>query len=241
MRRLVAVLALILVLVALFMSVDSASVTGKELEGKRVLMVVAPEGYKEEELSVPSGIFKDSGAEVVVASTRTGIARGMSGGEVAVNLSVGDVNISNYDAIVIVGGVGSMKYLWDDSDLRDMVRAAYDNHKAVAAICLSPVVLARAGILRDKECTAFVTAKEELIKNGGMYRDAGVVVSGNIVTAKGQEYAREFAMAVSDVMLNRSSSRPYEMPSPEPEGFGFVTSLVAVAITVVSVLFALRL
>jgi len=237
MGRLVAVL--VLVLVALFISVDSASVTGKELEGKRVLMVVAPEGYKEEELSVPSGIFEDSGAEVVVASTRTGIARGMSGGEVAVNLSVGDVNISDYDAIVIVGGVGSMKYLWDDSDLRDMVRAAYDNHKAVAAICLSPVVLARAGILRDKECTAFVTAKEELIKNGGRYRDAGVVVSGNIVTAKGPEYAREFAMAVSDVMLNRSSSRPYEMPSPEPEGF--VTSLVAVAIAVVSVLFALRL
>ena len=236
MGRLVAVL--VLVLVVLFISVDSASVTGKELEGKRVLMVVAPEGYKEEELSVPSSIFKDSGAEVVVASTRTGIARGMSGGEVAVNLSVGDVNISDYDAIVIVGGVGSMKYLWDDSDLRDMVRAAYDNHKAVAAICLSPVVLARAGILRDKECTAFVTAKEELIKNGGRYRDAGVVVSGNIVTAKGPEYAREFAMAVSDVMLNRSSSRPYEMPSPEPEGF--VTSLVAVAIAVVSVLFALR-
>ena len=237
MGRLVAVL--VLVLVALFMSVDSASVTGKELEGKRVLMVVAPEGYKEEELSVPSSIFEDSGAEVVVASTRTGIARGMSGGEVAVNLSVGDVNISDYDAIVIVGGVGSMKYLWDDSDLRDMVRAAYDNHKTVAAICLSPVVLARAGILRDKECTAFVTAKEELIKNGGRYQDAGVVVSGNIVTAKGPEYAREFAMAVSDVMLNRSSSRPYEMPSPEPEGF--VTSLVAVAIAVVSVLFALRL
>ena len=237
MRRLVAVLVLILVLVALFMS--SASVTGKELEGKRVLMVVAPEGYKEEELSVPSSIFKDSGAEVVVASTRTGIARGMSGGEVAVNLSVGDVNISDYDAIVIVGGVGSMKYLWDDSDLRDMVRAACDNHKTVAAICLSPVVLARAGILRDKECTAFVTAKKELIKNGGMYRDAGVVVSGNIVTAKGPEYAREFAMAVSDVMLNRSSSRPYEMPSPEPEGF--VTSFVAVAMAVVSVLFALRL
>ena len=239
MKRLVAVLVLILVLVALFMSVDSASVTGKELEGKRDLMVVAPEGYKGEELSVPSGIFKELGAEVVVASTRTGIARGMSGGEVAVNLSVGDVNISNYDAIVIVGGVGSMKYLWDDSDLRDMVRAAYDNHKTVAAICLSPVVLARAGILRDKECTAFVTAKEELIKNGGRYRDVGVVVSGNIVTAKGPEYAREFAMAVSDVMLNRSSSRPYEMPSPEPEGF--VTSLVAVAIAVVSVLFALRL
>ena len=235
MGRLVAVL--VLVLVVLFIS--SASVTGKELEGKRVLMVVAPEGYKEEELSVPSGIFEDSGAEVVVASTRTGIARGMSGGEVAVNLSVGDVNISDYDAIVIVGGVGSMKYLWDDSDLRDMVRAAYDNHKAVAAICLSPVVLARAGILRDKECTAFVTAKEELIKNGGRYQDAGVVVSGNIVTAKGPEYAREFAMAVSDVMLNRSSSRPYEMPSPEPEGF--VTSFVAVAIAVVSVLFALRL
>jgi|GEM_PF-160824 len=242
-------LVLVLALVALFMSLSPAPVMGKELEGKRVLMVVAPEGYKEDELSVPSGIFKELGAEVVVASTRTctGIARGMSGGEVAVNLSIGDVNLSEleseYDAIVIVGGVGSMRYLWDDSDLRNMVRAAYDSHKTVAAICLSPVVLARAGILQDKECTAFITAKQELIKNGGKYLDKGVVVSGNIVTAKGPEYATEFAIAVSNVMLNSSSNRPYETPSPNPAAGGFTMSLVAVAIAVavVSVSFALRL
>jgi len=240
----VPILAFVLVLVALLMSLSlsPAPVMGKELEGKRVLMVVAPEGYKEDELSVPSGIFKELGAEVVVASTRTGtgIARGMSGGEVAVNLSIGDVNLSEYDSIVIVGGVGSMRYLWDDSDLRDMVRAAYDSHKTVAAICLSPVVLARAGILRDKECTAFITAKEELIKNGGKYQDKGVVVSGNIVTAKGPEYATEFAIAVADVMMNRSSNRLYETPSPTPAAGGFTMSLVAVAIAVVFVSFALR-
>jgi len=250
MRGLVAgavpVLAFVLVLVALLMSLSlsPAPVMGKELEGKRVLMVVAPEGYKEDELSVPSGIFKELGAEVVVASTRTctGIARGMSGGEVAVNLSIGDVNLSEYDSVVIVGGVGSMRYLWDDSDLRDMVRAAYDSHKTVAAICLSPVVLARAGILQDKECTAFITAKEELIKNGGKYLDKGVVVSGNIVTAKGPEYATEFAIAVADVMMNRSSNirRLYETPSPKPAAGGFTMSLVAVAIAVVFVSFALR-
>ena len=248
MRGLVAgavpILAFVLVLVALLMSLSlsPAPVMGKELEGKRVLMVVAPEGYKEDELSVPSGIFKELGAEVVVASTRTctGIAHGMSGGEVAVNLSIGNVNLSEYDSIVIVGGVGSMKYLWDDSDLRDMVRVAYDSHMTVAAICLSPVVLARAGILRDKECTAFITAKEELIKNGGMYLDKGVVVSGNIVTAKGPEYATEFAIAVADVMMNRSSNRPYETPSPKPAAGGFTMSLVAVAIAVVFVSFALR-
>ena len=253
MSRTVVVSALALVLaqalVALFMSLSPAPVMGKELEGKRVLMVVAPEGYKEDELSVPSGIFKELGAEVVVASTRTctGIARGMSGGEVAVNLSIGDVNLSEleseYDAIVIVGGVGSMRYLWDDSDLRNMVRVAYDSHKTVAAICLSPVVLARAGILQDKECTAFITAKEELIKNGGKYLDKGVVVSGNIVTAKGPEYATEFAIAVADVMMNRSSNirRLYETPSPKPAAGGFTMSLVAVAIAVVFVSFALRL
>jgi len=250
MRGLVAgavpILAFVLVLVALLMSLSlsPAPVMGKELEGKRVLMVVAPEGYKEDELSVPSGIFKELGAEVVVASTRTctGIARGMSGGEVAVNLSIGDVNLSEYDSVVIVGGVGSMRYLWDDSDLRDMVRAAYDSHKTVAAICLSPVVLARAGILQDKECTAFITAKEELIKNGGKYLDKGVVVSGNIVTAKGPEYATEFAIAVADVMMNRSSNirRLYETPSPKPAAGGFTMSLVAVAIAVVFVSFALR-
>ncbi len=205
---------------------------GKELEGRRVLMVIAPEGYREEELSVPQGIFRELGAEVVVASTRRGIARGMFGGEVNVNITIGEVNLSDYDAIVIAGGAGSRQYLWDDNDLRALVTAAYEDNKPVGAICISPVVLARAGILKDKECTAYHAVKDELINAGARYKDEGVVVSGNIITAKGPKEAIDFAIAISEVMMNkgyRPSPSPSPMLTPKPGGFGFGAMVAGVA------------
>jgi len=92
----------------------------------------------------------------------------MLGGEVQPDFAISDVNASEFDAVVVVGGSGSPKYLWDDTQLRNLVRDAYADGKVVAAICLSPVVLARAGILTGKSATVFPStdAVAELTKGG---------------------------------------------------------------------------
>ncbi len=226
-RVLLTAIVLMAILVASAMPVSCAN----ELEGKRVLMVIAPDGYKEEELSVPRDIFIEHGAEVDVASTHRGIARGMSGHEMKVNLSLDDVDISDYDAIVIAGGVGSKQYLWNDPRLIALVRDAYAANRTVAAICLSPVVLARAGILTDKECTAYPAARDEMIKNGCRYTGGDVVVSGNIVTAKGPECATEFAIEISNVMTGPGAS-PVSTQEPETEGYCAPAVLVAFSVVV---------
>ncbi len=174
----------------------------EDFGGKTILMVIAPEDFRDEELFEPKEIFEEKGAKVTIASTTTEIAKGMLGGTVKPDLKISAVNVGEYDAIVIVGGAGSKEYLWDDEELRAMVKEAYNKDKVLAAICLSPVVLAKAGVLDGKKATVFPDkeAISELRNYGALYLDKEVVVSDNIITGKGPESAKEFASKICAVM-----------------------------------------
>ncbi len=68
--------------------------------------------------------------------------------------------------------------------------------KVVAAICSSPVILAKAGILQNKKATCFSEDKMELINAGIDYQDRNIVIDGNVVTADNVHSALQFAEAV---------------------------------------------
>ncbi|MDF2954406.1 DJ-1/PfpI family protein [Candidatus Alkanophaga liquidiphilum] len=168
----------------------------------RILMVIAPEGFRDDELFVPKEIFEEHGAEVKIASITTKPAKGMLGAVVEPDVMISDVSVESFDVVVVIGGVGSKEYLWDDFTLRTLVKDAYDAGKVVAAICLSPVVLARAGVLEGKEATVFPEpeAVEELERGGAIYADESIVVADNIVTARDPESAEDFALAIWAVL-----------------------------------------
>ncbi|MHC1585425.1 MAG: DJ-1/PfpI family protein [Candidatus Syntropharchaeia archaeon] len=190
---------LVILLVVGIAFIQGCAEQGKEdLRDKNILMVIAPEGFRDEELFDSKRIFEERGAKVEIASIDRNIAKGMLGGAVKPDLVFDEVDIDEYDGIVIVGGIGSKKYLWNDEELISLVREAYYGDKVVSAICLSPVILARAGILEEKESTVFPDpeAIEELERHGAKYVDRDVVVSGRIITGKDPKSVRNFALEV---------------------------------------------
>ncbi|MGQ9513138.1 DJ-1/PfpI/YhbO family deglycase/protease [Thermodesulfitimonas sp.] len=174
----------------------------KELAGKRLLLVIAPRNFRDEEFFVPRRLFQEQGVQVTVASSKQEMATGMRGGTVTPDTTFAGVDPATYDAIVIAGGTGSREYLWDNSELRRIVQQAFREKKVVAAICLSPVVLARAGCLTGKEATVWPdpAAVQELSTAGAKYVDRSVVVAGNVVTAKDPQSAEAFAQAVAELL-----------------------------------------
>jgi len=169
-----------------------------DLGNTKIVMVVAQEGFRDEELFVPEDIFSAAGAMVVIASNSTEMAHGMLGGDVEPDLAIFRIKPDHLDALVIVGGEGSKRHLWSDPTLLEKVKDAYDRGKIVAAICLSGVVLAQAGVLKGRRATVYPerVAVAELRRHGATYEDTGVVVDGNVVTAQGPGQAREFAEAI---------------------------------------------
>jgi protease I len=176
--------------------------TETEYKGKKILLVIAQEQFRDEECFIPKQLFEAAGVKVTVAAESTGTAKGMLGGTIKPDITISDARINEYDAIVISGGSGSRKYLWDNKALQTLVMEADAMKKVVSAICISPVVLARTGVLRGKESTVFKSPDtvRELKEHGAVYLDRDVVVSGRVITGRDPASADAFGKAVLEAL-----------------------------------------
>ena len=167
---------------------------------KKALMIIAPRDFRDEEYQEPKAILESEGVKVVVASTVAETARGMFGMQVTPDTTIDEVNPAEFDAVVVVGGSGSQTYLWNNSKVHQIVQALHQKEGLVAAICISPVVLAKAGLLKGKNATVFRTATtiNELQKGGAVVLQAPVVVDGKIITGRGPEAAKEFGRKIAE-------------------------------------------
>ncbi len=173
-----------------------------ELANKSLLMIIAPENFRDEELFVTKNVLESRGAKVMVASLRKGIAKGMLGSTIMVNYTIYEINVSDFDAVVFVGGAGATIYFENERAL-EIARSAYGEGKVVGAICLGPVILARAGILEGKHATVWKGARDELEKAGVIYTGRDVEVDGKIVTASDPKAAEEFALAIIKLLTEK--------------------------------------
>lgn len=175
---------------------------------QKILMVIAPEEFRDEELNIPRHLFQARGMHVDVASTVLGEAKGMLGAKELIHLSLQTISSKDYDAILIVGGMGSPKHLWHNLQLHEIVRCAKVECKVIGAICLSGAALAHAGLLHGKKATVYETPEAlEALKAGGAYYTAEpVTVDGYVITANGPEAAEAFGQAVLKVLQQQPAS-----------------------------------
>ena len=170
----------------------------------KLLVAIAPERYRDEELDDPIAVFQRAGIGFDIASTKAGTCTGMLGGKVQASLPFDRVNPLLYSGLVIVGGAGSPTHLWANKDLIQLAEVFSAQKKIVAAICLSPVVLARAGLLKGKKATLFRTQESlsEMKAGGAVIIDAPVVTDLPVITANGPAAATAFGEAII-ARLNR--------------------------------------
>jgi len=101
------------------------------------------------------------------------------------NASFADINVSDYDALVVPGG-RAPEYLRLNTKVLSMVRHFFAENKPVAAICHGAQLLAAAGVLEGKTCSAYPACQPEVVASGGTFADIDVnaaVTDGNLVTA----------------------------------------------------------
>lgn len=164
---------------------------------RRVLMVIAPSDFRDEEYQQPFQEFKKAGFSVTTVSTVIGEVTGMLGGIAISEKRIKDASASDYDAVVFVGGTGA-SVLFDNQDAHNMARQALLSCRAVAAICIAPTILANAGILKGKKATVWKDQKliSILKERGANYVATDVVADGKVITGAGPFAARDFGKAI---------------------------------------------
>jgi protease I len=187
-----------------FLKAESIRLAKDTTKIKRFVMVVAPRAFRDEEFKIPYVLLTQIGYKVRVASRDTVLALGLLGTALKPQLTIKDIDTLSFDGIILVGGTGAAIY-WDDKTIHQLVQYfARTPDKIVAAICLAPITLVRAGILSGVKATVFEdkATVTELKNKGVLYEKADVVVSRNIITASGPEASEKFAKAIARLVSN---------------------------------------
>ncbi len=167
---------------------------------KKIVMIIPHEGFRDEELLQTKEVLEKNGIEVKVASTKLGVALGKLGAKIIPDMLFSDISVNDFDAIVFVGGPGSVQY-WDDQKAHKLLKKADSSGKVVAGICSAAVTLAKAGILKGKRATVFAGDSQELINEGVNYTAKAVERDGNIITANGPQAARSFGEEIVKALI----------------------------------------
>jgi len=172
-----------------------------DLSGKKILMVIAPNNFRDEEYFTPREVLENANASVFVTSLEEE-AVSVAGKTVTVDFTLDKASVDDYDAIVFVGGPGAAVY-FDNEKAISLAKDFYEAGKVVAAICIAPSVLANAGILEGKKATAWPSEQGNLEAHGATYTGEQVTVDGRIVTGKNPTAAQEFGNKIAEILAKQ--------------------------------------
>ena len=141
-------------------------------------------GFEDLELYYPKLRLIEAGHQVRVATPDGKPRTGKHEYTVAADLSMNDVDVGSFDALVVPGGSRSPEQLRTQEDALRVVREFQAAGKPIASICHGPWLLASAGVLEGKRATCYFAIRDDVANAGASYMDEEVVVDGNLVTSR---------------------------------------------------------
>lgn len=170
------------------------------------MMVIASRDFRDAEYFVPKEVLETAGVKIITASNKSGTAVGTDGGEVKVDLMLSEINPAELGAVIFIGGPGALQYL-DNQDSYKAAQETISQGKLLAAICIAPAILAKAGVLEGKKATVWTSVMDKsavkiLEDNGAIYEDKPVVIDGKIVTGSGPAAAKEFGETIKGLLTS---------------------------------------
>ena len=152
------------------------------------VLILATNGFEQDELLVPQRKLQEAGAQVDVVSPEKGKIRGWKlkdwGESVSVDKSLDDAKADDYDAIVLPGGQINPDLLRVNAHALEFIRGFFDQKKVVAAVCHAPWLLIETGIARGRKMTSYRSIKTDVINAGGKWVDREVVTDQGIITTR---------------------------------------------------------
>ncbi len=159
-----------------------------ELSGKKVAFIVAQEGVEQVELTAPWEAVRDAGASVELLAPEAGTVQAFNhldkGSTFPVDKTLADVQPSEYDGVVLPGGVANPDQLRTDERAVRFLQELFAEGKPVGVICHGPWTLVEADLVRDRTLTSWPSLQTDIRNAGGNWVDKEVVVDQGLVSSR---------------------------------------------------------
>jgi protease I len=167
-----------------------------QLQGKRIAFLMANEGVEQVELTKPLETVRDAGAEADLLAPESGEIQAFNhldkGDTFPVDRPVGDADASDYDALVLPGGVANPDVLRTKTEAVEFIRAFFQTGKPVGVICHGPWSLIDAGVVEGRTLTSWPSLETDLRNAGAEWVDEEVHVDQGLVSSRKPEDLEAF-------------------------------------------------
>jgi protease I len=158
-----------------------------ELKGKTIAFLAA-EGVEQAELTEPWKAVEQAGGKPELISVEDGEVQAFNHLDKAdtfpVDKTVADASASDYDGLVLPGGVANPDFLRTDEDAVGFVREFFAQAKPVGVICHGPWTLVEAGVLKGRTITSWPSLKTDIENAGGKWVDEEVHVDSGLTSSR---------------------------------------------------------
>jgi protease I len=189
-----------------------------KLDGKRIAFL-ATDGVEQVELTEPLKAVKDEGADVDVISLKKGEFQGFEhldkGQTFTADKAAADADASDYDGLVLPGGVANPDFLRGDADAVRFVRGFVEAKKPVGAICHGPWTLVEADVIKGRTLTSWPSLQTDIRNAGATWVDEEVHVDHGLVTSRKPDDLPAFNAKIVEEFAEGRHER-----APEPAGTG---------------------
>lgn len=152
------------------------------------IAILATHGFEESELSSPKEYLEQQGWTAHIVSPENGSIKAWAekewGKEYPVDKNLDQVQASDYDALMLPGGVINPDQLRTNEKAISFVKEFFAQHKPVGAICHGPQVLINAGVVEGRNLTSVHSISQDLKNAGAHWEDREVVVDSGLVTSR---------------------------------------------------------
>lgn len=159
----------------------------QDLRGKKIA-ILATDGFEQSELFEPKLALEKAGAAVDIVSLKGKSIKGWNktdwGKTITVDKLLKDAEVSDYDGLMLPGGVMNPDLLRKEESAVEFVKSFFNQGKPIAAICHAPQLLIETGLLKDRTLTSYASVKTDLINAGANWVDEEVVVDNGLVTSR---------------------------------------------------------
>jgi protease I len=173
-----------------------------DLRGKRIAFIMANEGVEEVELTEPWKAVQEVNGECEIVAPRRGEVQAMNhldkAGRFQVDRMTSELQVEDYDGVVLPGGVANADFLRMDTSAVDFIRRFFEAGKPMAVICHAPWALVEADVVRGLTLTSWPSLRTDICNAGGTWVDEEVHVDHRVVTSRGPDDLKAFCPAMVD-------------------------------------------
>jgi protease I len=155
---------------------------------KKKVAILATDGFEQSELKKPLKALKKEGILVDIISLKKEKIRGWKntkwGEKIKVDVAVDVAICSDYDMLVLPGGVMNSDTLRTNELAVKFITGFFEQRIPIAAICHAGSVLIETGLLKGKQMTSYKSIKTDLINAGANWKDEEVVEDNGLITSR---------------------------------------------------------